>query len=92
MAYWDIGFSHIVDVDGQLLAIDADVIDTSSLLAKANRPVDRPVWLIRAGERFAVQPKQLLRLPQDEVLFFETSNPLQVPVHQRLAADRKSVV
>lgn len=86
MAYWDLGFHHIVDVDGQLLAIDAEVIDTSSLLAKANRPVDRPLWLVRAGERFAVQAKQLLRLPQDEVLFFETSDPLTSSMMQRLAA------
>jgi hypothetical protein len=86
MAYWDTGFRHIVDVDGQLLAIDAEVIDTSSLLAKANRPADRPLWLVRAGERFAIQAKQLLRLSQDEVLFFETSDPLKTSMLQRLAA------
>jgi hypothetical protein len=86
MAYWDLGFRHIVDVDGQLLAIDADVIDTSSLLAKANRPADRPLWLVRAGERFAVHAKQLLRLSPDEVLFFETSDPRSASFHQRMAA------
>ncbi|KRC81300.1 hypothetical protein [Sphingomonas sp. Root241] len=86
MAYWDTGFRHIVDVDGQLLAIDAEVIDTSSLLAKANRPADCPLWLVRAGERFAIQAKQLLRLSQDEVLFFETSDPLKASMLQRLAA------
>jgi hypothetical protein len=86
MAYWDTGFRHIVDVDGQLLAIDAEVIDTSSLLAKANRPADRLLWLVRAGERFAIQAKQLLRLSQDEVLFFETSDPLKASMLQRLAA------
>lgn len=73
MAYWDLGFRHIVDVDGQLLAIDAEVIDTSSLLAKANRPTDRSLWLVRAGERFALEARQMIPLPQDEVLFFETS-------------------
>ncbi|HYH70090.1 MAG TPA: hypothetical protein VEX16_02170 [Methyloceanibacter sp.] len=86
MTCWDIGLRHIVDVDGQLLAIDAEVIDTTSLLARANRPADRRLWLIRAGERFALQPKQLIRLSQDEVLFFESSEPLERPAVQRLAA------
>lgn len=72
MALWDIGFRHIVDIDGQLLAIDAEVIDTASLLAKANQPPNRPLWLVRAGERFLVQARQLVRLSRDEVLFFET--------------------
>ena len=65
--------NHIVDVDGQLLAIDAEVIDTTSLLAKANRPTDRQIWLVRAGERLPLQARQLVRLGRDEVLFFETS-------------------
>lgn len=86
MAYWDLGFRHIVDVDGQLLAIDADVIDTSSLLAKANRPEDCPLWLVRAGERFAVHAKQLLRLPPDEVLFFETPDLRSASFRHRMAA------
>lgn len=86
MACWDIGFRHIVDVDGQLLAIDADMIDAASLLAKANRPIDRHLWLVRAGERFAVKPRQLVRLSQDEVLFFESSSSLERPVPHRLAA------
>ena len=86
MAYWDLGFRHIVDVDGQLLAIDAEVIDTTSLLAKANRPADRPLWLVRAGEHIPVQAKQLLRLSPDEVLFFETTDPLDASFSQRIAA------
>ena len=86
MALWDIGLRHIVDLDGQLLAIDAEVIDTSSLLAKANKPFDMPLWLVRAGERFAVQPRQLIRLSQDEVLFFETSAPFEPSFGVRLAA------
>ena len=73
MAYWDIGMNHIVDVDGQLLAIDAEVIDTRSLLAKANRPTGRQLWLVRAGERLLLQARQLIRLNKDEVLFFETT-------------------
>lgn len=85
MACWDIGLQHIVDVDGQLLGIDAEVIDTASLLARANRPADRDLWLIRAGERAAVQPRQLLRLSRDEVLFFETSS-RSGSLPQRLAA------
>lgn len=86
MAYWDIGLRHIVDVDGQLLAIDAEVIDTASLLARANRPADRQLWLVRAGERFAIPPRQLLRLSQDEVLFFETSGSYEQMITGRLAA------
>ena len=73
MAFFDIGFRHIVDVDGQLLAIDAEVIDTASLLAKAGLTPDRQLWLVRAGERFLVQARQLVRLSESEVLFFETS-------------------
>jgi hypothetical protein len=84
MGSWGIGCRHIVDVDGQLLAIDAEVIDTASLLSRANRPADRRLWLVRAGERFALRSKQLIRLSQDEVLFFESSDPLQVT--HRLAA------
>ncbi|HEV7340585.1 MAG TPA: hypothetical protein VGN68_03040 [Sphingopyxis sp.] len=86
MAYWDIGLRHIVDVDGQLLAIDAEVIDTASLLAKANLPTDRQLWLVRAGEYFALGAKQLLRLSQDEVLFFETAGRVQAPIFHKRAA------
>ena len=86
MAYWDIGLRHIVDVDGQLLAIDAEVIDTASLLAKANLPIDCQLWLVRAGEFFALGAKQLLRLSQDEVLFFETAERVQAPLLQQKAA------
>lgn len=73
MALWDIGFRHIVDVDGQLLAIDANLIDPATLLAKANRPSDRQLWLVRAGERLPIQARQTIRLPEDEVLFFESA-------------------
>jgi hypothetical protein len=86
MDIWDIEMRHIVDVDGQLLAIDADVIDTSSLLRMANRPIDRQLWQVHAGERFPVQPKQLLRLSEDQVLFFETSPVVERPILHRLAA------
>ena len=86
MAYWDIGLRHIVDIDGQLLAIDAEVIDTASLLAKAHLPADRQLWLVRAGEYFALGAKQLLRLSQDEVLFFETAERVQAPIFQKRAA------
>lgn len=85
MGTWDIGMRHIVDVDGQLLAIDAEVIDTASLLAKANRPTDRRVWIVRAGERFLLQAKQLVRLSQDEVLFFESAPEFETR-QDRLAA------
>lgn len=86
MAYWDIGMRHIVDVDGQLLAIDAEVIDTASLLAKANKSSDRTLWMIRAGERTAVGAKQLIRLSREEVLFFETGCFDQLVLPERLAA------
>lgn len=85
MACWDLGMHHIVDVDGQLLAIDAEVIAPAALLARANRPGDRDIWLVRAGERMAVHPHRPLRLSKDEVLFIETvARPL--PYTQRLAA------
>lgn len=86
MAYWDLGMKHIVDVDGQLLAIDADVIDTTRLLEKANRPTDSQLAMVRAGERILLQPRQLIRLPADEVLFFETDENTVHYGEQRLAA------
>ncbi|TFI59805.1 hypothetical protein E2493_02930 [Sphingomonas parva] len=86
MAYWDIGLRHIVDVDGQLLAIDAEVIDTTSLLTKADRPAHLHLWQVRAGERFRLQPRQLVRLSCDEVLFFETSAAIAPSMLQGLAA------
>lgn len=86
MAYWDIGFRHIVDVDSQLLAIDAEIIDTAALLAKASQPADRQLWMVRAGERFKMQPRQLIRLSRDEVLFFETVPASRIEASQRLAA------
>ena len=73
MGYWDIGLSHVVDLDGQLLAIDAEVIDTGSLLGRLGLPPESELWQVRAGERFQVGPRQLLRLSKDEVLYFETA-------------------
>lgn len=86
MAYWDLGMKHIVDVDGQLLAIDADVIDTTRLLERANRPADSHLAMVRAGERILLQPRQLIRLPVDEVLFFETNENSVHYGERRLAA------
>lgn len=86
MARWDIEMCHIVDVDGQLLAIDAEIVDTTSLLMRANQPSDRELWLVRAGERFAIGSKQQFRLSRDEVLFFETSTRNRVILPSRLAA------
>lgn len=86
MALWDIGFRHIVDVDGQLLAIDADLIDPAILLRKANRPVDRSLWLNRTGERHPLPARQMIHLPDDEVLFFETSTAAAMSQFERLAA------
>ncbi len=86
MATWDIGMSHIVDVDGQLLAIDADVIDVATLLMKANCSPHLQLSLVRAGERFAVKPRSLIRLCRDEVLFFETSAAFAYSTPDRMAA------
>jgi len=86
MAYWDIGLNHIVDVDGQLLAIDAEAIDATALLARARRSADRQLWLIRAGERFAIHPRQVIPLSRDEVLFFESAHAWEQPARHRLAA------
>lgn len=86
MALWDIGNRHIVDVDGQLLAIEADSVDTAALLTKANRSADQPLWLVRAGERLLLEARQLIRLTKDEVLFFETNDPCQSSRIWRAAA------
>jgi hypothetical protein len=86
MGFSDIGLRHIVDVDGQLLGIDAEVIDTTYLLARANRPADRSLWMVRAGERLLVQPKQRIRLTQDEVIFFETCSNAGMHHSYRIAA------
>lgn len=86
MGIWDIGMKHIVDVDGQLLAIDADVIDGASLMARANRPEDRELWLVHAGERFLIEPGEVVRLDKDRVLFFETSEAQSIPLRTLLAA------
>jgi hypothetical protein len=72
MAPLNLGFRNIVDVDGQLLGIDSDVIDTATLLVRANRSPASRLWLVRAGERVLLPARQLVRLNQDEVLFFET--------------------
>lgn len=51
-----------------------------------NRSGDRQLWQIDAGEYFALQPKQLIRLSRDKVLFFESAPPRNVPVMRQLAA------
>ena len=70
----NIELRHIVDVDGQLLGIDAEVVDTATLLARANRPAASQLWMVRAGERVALEPRQAIRLREDSVLFFESSD------------------
>ena len=74
MGFSDIGLRHIVDIDGQLLGIDAEVIDTASLLARANCPANSLLWMVHAGERVAIEPEQLIRLSEQNVVFFETSS------------------
>jgi hypothetical protein len=70
----NIELRHIVDVDGQLLGIDADVVDTATLLTRAKRPAESQLWLVRAGERIAIEARQAIRLSEDAVLFFETAS------------------
>ena len=86
MGFSDIGLRHIVDVDGQLLGIDDEVIEAGSLLARANCPGDSRLWLVHAGERFPLEPRQLIRLSEDEVLFFESSVMVRREALHRLAA------
>lgn len=77
---------HIVDVDGQLLGFDAEVVDTATLLARANRPAASELWMVRAGERTAIAPRQAIRLSRDDVLFFETSAMATRWAHPQLMA------
>lgn len=86
MAFWDMGFRNIVDIDGQLLAIDVDLVEPAALLAKASQPTNQPLWLVRAGERILLQARQMIRLTQDEVLFFETNARFQTGMVERIAA------
>ncbi len=86
MGYWDTEMRHIVDVDGQLLAIDADVVDPATLLKKANQSVHQQLWLVCGGERRALDSRDRIRLSCDEVLFFETAGHAQVEQRYRLAA------
>lgn len=86
MRYWDTEMNHIVDVDGQLLAIDAEIVDPATLLAKARQSATRQLWLVRAGERFILDRQEHIRLSRDEVLFFETSERMPVRQGYRLAA------
>ncbi len=70
----NIELRHIVDVDGQLLGIDAGSVDAAALLARANRPASSQLWTVRAGERFQIQPRQAIQLSESKVLFFETTS------------------
>jgi hypothetical protein len=76
---------HIVDVDGQLLAIDAELIDARSLLGRANRPSDFHLYQVRAGERFRVGPNQLITLSEKELLYFQTFASTALPMAQLAA-------
>lgn len=86
MGKWDTEMRHIVDVDGQLLAIDAEVVDAAVLLSKANQSIHQPLWLNRRGERLAIGSRDQIRLSREEVLFFETSSRGQARHHYQLAA------
>lgn len=81
MRMGDIELRHIVDVDGQLIGIDAAFVDVSTLLRRAGRGLYRRVFMVRAGERTAISPQQRIRLSEGEVLFFET---MPAPMAQAL--------
>ena len=86
MGFSDIGLRHIVDVDGQLLGIDAPLVEAANLLARANCPEDSQLWMVQAGERFPLEPTQIIHLSEDEVLFFESSVMIRREALYRLAA------
>lgn len=73
MGLWDVGLAHLVDLDGQLLAIDAEVIETTSLLRRAQKAGGERLWLVHNGKRYPLHSKQLIRLAREEVVFLETS-------------------
>lgn len=68
-----IEYRHIVDVDGQLIGIDAPVIDAVTLLRRTGLTGRRRLVLIRNGKRTNVGDQDRIRLREDEVLFFETA-------------------
>jgi hypothetical protein len=69
MGLWDVGMADIVDLDGQLLAIDAEVIETTSLLQRARKAGGEWLWLVHDGERMPLHSRQLIRLARDKVVF-----------------------
>lgn len=60
MREWDFEMRQVVDVDRQLLAIDAEVVDATSLLQ-------------RAGQRCPLGLFQRSPLSREEVLFFKSN-------------------
>lgn len=72
MREWDFEMRQIVDVNRQLLAIDAEMVNAASLLQRAGRPVGRVAWLVRAGERCSLGLCQRTPLSGNEVLFFKS--------------------
>lgn len=72
MACSELCFRHIIDLDGQLAGIEEAVIDAASLLVQAGRKAGAPLYLIKAGSRTLIGPQDLVRLSEEEVLFFET--------------------
>lgn len=83
-------FRHIVDVDGQLIGVDAPVVTVADLLARAGRSAERRVFIVRGGARTLVEPHQPIALDENELLFVETvrASPMQPfrPLPFRLAA------
>lgn len=59
MREWDFEMRQVVDVDRQLLAINAEVVDATSLMQ-------------RAGKRYPLGLLQRSPLSRKEVLFFKS--------------------
>lgn len=81
---------HIVDVDGQLIGVDAAVVTIADLLTRADRGGDRSIFVVRDGMRTPVAKRQSIVLSEDEVLFLETMHaaPMRIsrPRPLRIAA------
>ncbi len=75
-------FRHIVDVDGQLVGIDAPVVDAITLMRRTGLTGARRLVLVRHGLRTNVGREDSIVLREDEVLFFES---LPVPVRHEPA-------
>ncbi len=86
MALSNFGVSHFVDVNGQQLVIDLELIGPENLLTKANQFTDQSLWLVRPGEWMLRPAQQLIRLPRGEACFSNNSASLKLSRSGPLAA------